>query len=306
MIAMQDSATAKLCAFARAYHSSMGKQKIFDDYLAYDMVGAEDYDRLLRMIGESCSPEEYFRRYGFESTLSFEEMNRCFAPIILPRTAFAEQALGHFADAWGSCQYIICGAGLDTFAFRNQRSDIRIFELDHPDTQAHKLERIQALRWNIPENVCYAGIDFTRDKLSDVLLAAGYRPEEPAFFSILGVTYYLSAHDFSGMVHDISYLSRAGNQLVFDFPDETTFFGSGERVQELAALTARLGEPMQQGFSVKEVRQLLRRQGVRIVHHAAPEEIQREFFGNRLDKQRAFENIHFILGQREENYYGNL
>ena len=205
---------------------------------------------------------------------------------------------------------MICGAGLDTFAFRNTTPGIRVFELDHPDTQAHKLERIRQLHWKVPESVKYAAIDFTKDDLRTTLLRAGYDPQEPAFFSILGVTYYLLKQDLSRMVQAISSLSAAGDQLVFDFPDETTFARNRvERVRELAELTASLGEPMQQGFSTDEIKNILQQQQFYIMNHAEPSRIQKIFFEARLDKQQAFENIHFILAQKnksEATYIGRL
>ncbi|MCC8191425.1 MAG: hypothetical protein LIO41_00035 [Ruminococcus sp.] len=87
---------------------------------------------------------------------------------------------------------------------------------------------------------------------------------------------------------------------MFDFPDETTFRRSSDRVYQLTQITAKLGEPMQHGFSVEEIRQALSEFGFIIRTHETPKDIQRRFFVNRADKQTAFENIHFILAEKRQ------
>ena len=190
---------------------------------------------------------------------------------------------------------------MDTFAFRNEDPDITIFELDHPDTQRYKLDRIRELEWNIPENVRYVPIDFSKDDMTDVLINAGFDPEIPSFFAILGVTYYLTLPVFEQTIEKIGNISAGGNKVVFDFPDETTFQENGvERVRRLSEITAKLGEPMQHGFSVSEIDQALRRHGFRIDTHETPVTIQQHFFEDRTDNQKAFENIHFILAVKNQ------
>ena len=132
MITAQESITAKLCSFARAYHSTMGQEKIFDDYLAYDIIGRDEYARLDVLLREAISALPTKPRYGFENVWLFEALDRCFTPVTLPRLAFAEEALENFAKAHGHVQYVICGAGMDTFAYRNANPAITVFELALP------------------------------------------------------------------------------------------------------------------------------------------------------------------------------
>ena len=89
MIAAQESMTAKLCSFARAYHSMLGKNKIFDDYLAYDIIGKDVYDEIGSLLKGQVEATGQLPRYGFESLLVFEEMDHYFSPIALSRIAFA-------------------------------------------------------------------------------------------------------------------------------------------------------------------------------------------------------------------------
>lgn len=303
MIDTQESITAKLCSFARAYHSNSEKQKIFDDYLAYDMMGKEEYEEIGQLIEHDFMASEYNPNAGFNSKPVYAKLNRYISPIPLSRIAFAENELKAFADEYGFCQYVICGAGMDTFAFRNENQDIRIFELDHPDTQRYKLKKIRRLEWNIPQNVRYVAIDFAKDDMKRVLEEAGFDSTVPTFFAILGVTYYLTLPVFEQTLENIGRLSASGSKIVFDYPDETTFSEeSTDRVRYLSHITEGLGEPMKQGFSFLELEIALQRHNFSVETHLAPTDIQKIFFGNRTDGQTAFENIHFMVSTKQTNY----
>ena len=143
MIAAQESITAKLCSFARAYHSNTGRKKIFDDYLAYDLMGKDEFEEIAQLIQNDFGTENNADNTGIETERIFPKLNRYIAPIPLSRIAFAEQKLIEFAGKYDKCQYVICGAGMDTFAFRNDDPKIKIYELDHPDTGRYKRERIR-------------------------------------------------------------------------------------------------------------------------------------------------------------------
>ena len=295
MIDMRESITAKLCSFARAYHSNFERQKIFDDYLAYDLMGRSEYEEIGQLIENGFDLGKSPSYANFNGACVYPTLNRYISPIPLSRIAFAERELIRFATENGDCQYVICGAGMDTFAFRNTNPQIRVFEIDHPDTQQYKLSRVRQLEWNIPGNVRFVAVDFARDDMIQKLQDAGFDPTVPSYFSILGVTYYLTLPVFEQTIEKIGQLSGSGNQIVFDFPDETTFApGSVERVRHLTEITAKLGEPMLHGFTPQEIREALFRHGFSVIIHEMPEAIQNHFFGNRKDAQYAFENIHFI------------
>ena len=306
MIAAQESITAKLCSFARAYHSNTGRKKIFDDYLAYDLMGKEEFEEIGQLIQNDFEPAGSFEDQGIETDRITAKLNRYIAPIPLSRIAFAEQRLVEFAEKYDKCQYVICGAGMDTFAFRNNDPRIRIFELDHPDTGRYKRERIRKLEWNIPQGLTFVPIDFSRDDMTKVLPEAGYDPDIPTFFAILGVSYYLTLPVFEQTIKKISQLCRAEVKVVFDYPDETTLrTKSAERVHTLAEITERLGEKMLHGYSYSEISTVLDRYGFEIEDHETPQMIQQHYFEDRDDGIRAFENIHFMLAYKEKEEMKN-
>ena len=246
--------------------------------------------------------------YNFSGKRIRDKLNRYISPIPLSRAAFAERELTRFTWQRGKCQYVICGAGMDTFAFRNDNPNIQVFEIDHPDTQRYKLEKIRQLEWNIPSNVHYVAVDFAKDDMAAELKKAGYDPAAPSFFAILGVTYYLTLPVFEETLERIGAISSFGSKLVFDFPDDTTFSpDTAERVHRLSEITRSLGEEMQHGYALSEVSEALERHGFLLDEHNSPEKIQKRFFDGRSDGQKAYENIHFILAKKgdrfNESYY---
>lgn len=308
MIDTKESMTAKLCSFARAYHSNHERQKIFDDYLAYDLMGREEYERIRQLIEHDYKTELYDSSATFHGKQIREKLNRFISPIPLSRAALAEHELERFAWERGECQYVICGAGMDTFTFRNENHKIRIFEIDHPDTQRYKLSRIKQLQWKIPENARFVPVDFLKDDMAEKLKEADFDPSAPTFFALLGVTYYLTLRAFEETLQKIGALASTGSKLVFDFPDETTFRNNApERVRTLSKITASLGEQMLHGYTVDEVSEALTRHGFIVDDHATPKKIQKRFFDGQSDDQKAYENIHILLAKKgdkfNESYY---
>ena len=280
MIENQESYTAKLCAFARAWHSNTARQKIFDDFLAYDLMGWEAYETIKKQITSDWTngKREDFSRF----------INEYFAPIPLARLRFTESRLHKFAEN-EPVQYVICGAGADSFSFRNSNPNIEVFEVDHPDTQRYKLDRLRQLEWNVPKNVHFVPVDFEKETMIAGLKYAGFSSEKKTFFSILGVSYYLTLPVLTNTLGQIAELSRLGSVLAFDFPLKEGNFPP--RVAELEKITDNLGEPMRGGFSYAEISRALYSLGFQIDTYYTPEKVQEHFFKNREDGLHAWENV---------------
>lgn len=285
------SITAKLCAFARAWHSNKARQKISDDFLAFDMMGKDEYDSVYRFI------QQGFGAYpAMLSTEDTEEMIQMYiAPIPLSRVHFTESRLSAFVEQQEKVQYVICGAGSDTFSFRNSNPNIEIYEIDHPDTQRSKLEQIKKLEWNIPKNVHFVPVDFEKEKMMEKLIDAGFDCHKKTFFSILGVSYYLSLPVFTKTLSQIGALSASGSVLVFDYPQKSGDFP--HRVFRLEQITENLGEKMQGGFDYDEVSRALYALGFQIDTYLTPQKVQEQYFRNRNDGLRAFENVCLVSAE---------
>ena len=310
MIIKQESTTAKLCAFARAHHSNYSKEKIFDDYLAFDLIGTEAYRKIAGIIagipsagtadGSSLSPAGRFSKEQFAGNLA-----EYISPIPLVRIEFTERIVRRFTERHKSgIQYVILGAGMDTFSFRNENANVSVFEVDHPDTQRFKLERIRNLGWRIPSGVRFVPVDFSKDHLAERLRDGGLKPGIPTVFSILGVTYYLSLETFAETLRILSSLTATGDLVIFDFPDETTFAPEvSGRTRTLTQLTSRFGEPMVHGFRIREIRRILAEAGFGVINHLSPRAIEHHYFRNRNDGLHAFDNIHLLSAVRNEESY---
>ena len=296
MVDERESVTAKLCAFARAWHSNRAQEKIYDDYLAYDMMGKEEYDQMYDMISRGFTDNgEVFSRDDTEQII-----NEYIAPIPLSRISFTEKRLSDFAKANGKIQYVICGAGSDTFSFRNDDPDIEIFEIDHPDTQRYKLDKIAQLEWNIPKNVHFVSVDFEKERMTEKLIESGFDVNKKTFFSILGVSYYLALDVFSETLAQIAKLSALGSVVVFDYPIKSGEFP--RRVYRLEKITECLGEVMQGGFDYNEVSRALYSLGFQIDTYMPPEKVQVKYFSGRSDNMRAFENVSLISASYTSGY----
>ena len=193
------------------------------------------------------------------------------------------------------------GAELDTFAFREKEflSKHKVFEVDHPLTQSDKLERIARAGWTIPDNLTFVPVDFTKDSLTERLIAAGFDTKAKSFFSWLGVTYYLSAEAIGKTLTELSSLCADGSTLVFDYSDENFFEAPEKRVQNTIMMAKAGGEPMQSAFSYSELEKLLEKHGFLIYELLTPDDIQRDIIDKVGAEMKAFEHVNYCLAVRE-------
>ena len=124
------------------------------------------------------------------TALAFTMQTMYGPPQILSRASYTEDLLEE-AIKQGVCQYIILGAGLDSFAFRHTEmlEQLQLFEVDHPATQNFKLHRLEELKWEIPPQMHFVPVDFTQESLAAALSHTSYDTTALSFFSWLGVTY---------------------------------------------------------------------------------------------------------------------
>jgi methyltransferase (TIGR00027 family) len=202
------------------------------------------------------------------------------------RSRFAEDQLAA-ARANGLRQYVILGAGLDTFAYRSPSPELplRVWEVDHPATQAWKRERLSESSIPAPPNLTFVPIDFEHDTLPDTLAAAGFDPAAGAVFSWLGVVPYLSRPAIMTTLGYVASATRAGGGITFDFgipPSQLTMI---QRVafEALAARVRAAGEPWQTFFDPAELVQDLLGVGFAVAEDIPPPTINARYFSGRRD-----------------------
>ena len=297
------SITALMSAFGRAFHAENEEHPVFADHLAKELMTAEEYAAVQGYLlgGTQFFEPELDPAEQTPKALLRKLINTHIAPSPLCRAAYAERAL-KTAVLTGTKQYVILGAGMDTFAFREPAflSKYRVFEVDHPLTQADKLERITRAGWTVPDNLAFVPVDFTKDSLAERLITAGFDPSAKSFFSWLGVTYYLSAEAIDTMLSALSSLCADGSTLVFDYPDENFFNVPEKRVQNTMMMAKAGGEPMQSAFSYSELEKLLEKHGFLIYELLTPDDIQRNVIDKAGADLKAFEHVNYCLAVRKK------
>ena len=298
----QASITALMSSFGRVFHAENEEHPVFADYLAKELMTPEEYATVQSyLLGGAQFFEPEIDPAAFQpKELLRRLVNVHIAPSPLCRTAYTEQAL-KTAVLTGTKQYVILGAGLDTFAFQETEflSKYQVFEVDHPLTQADKQERITRAGWTIPDNLAFVPVDFTKDSLAERLIAAGFDPSAKSFFSWLGVTYYLSAEAIDTMLSALSTLCADGSTLVFDYPDENFFDAPEKRVQNTIMMAKAGGEPMKTALSYSELEKLLAKHGFLIYELLTPDDIQRDIIDKAGADMKAFEHVNFCLAVRK-------
>lgn len=293
----KSSITALMSAFGRAFHAENERNPVFSDYKARELFTDEEYAEIGNYI--LCGIDFFapWKKGTFKSDKDALRylVNTQIAPTPIARSKFCEDSL-KTAFGTGTSQYVILGAGMDTFAFREPAfmKKYKVFEVDHPLTQSSKKERIKRAKLEIPDNLHYAAVDFSRDNLKEKLLNAGFNPSKKTFFSWLGVSYYLSESQIGNMLDSIVDLSADGSTLVFDYADEELFSSGIKRVQNMIAMAAAGGEPMQSCFGYTALEKLLEAHGLLIYELMTANDIQKQYFDGRGCELTAFEHINYV------------
>ena len=227
------SRTAMRVAIRRAAHQLLDAPRVLDDPLALRIIGAEAAAKLMASLDE---------QHG--------RVARSIRAFMAVRSRCAEDELAR-ALGRGATQYVVLGAGLDTFGYRNPHPPpaVRVFEVDHPATQAWKRAQLAAAGMPVPASVTFAPVDFERQTLAEGLARAGFDRRAPSFFSWLGVTMYLSGEAI-GPTFEFIASTPPGGGLVFDYmvPRSSLGFMSRLAFDALSRRVAAAGEPFRTFF----------------------------------------------------------
>jgi len=261
-------------ALRRAAHQILDDPKVFDDPLA------------LRIVGERAAAAI---RSGVDSRAQ-SRFARYLRAFLAARSRYAEDALASAREHEVN-QYVILGAGLDTSAYRGRsggsREPLRVFELDHPATQAWKREMLDRAGIAVPEWVAFVPLDFESQTLAEGLRGAGLDTGQPAFFSWLGVVPYLRRDAILATLSFVGSLP-AGSAIVFDYGIPPSSLPLLQRAvyRYLARRVAAAGEPFHTFFDPSELAAILREAGFARVEDLGPSEINDRYFSGRADGLR--------------------
>jgi len=256
------SRTALAAAFHRAAHQVLEQGRIFADPLALRILGADALE-IARRAEENSS-------------------GRRIRLFIAVRTRFAEDALARAFEN-GVRQVVVLGAGLDTYAYRHPFGDrLRVFEVDHPATQAWKRQLLRDAAIPLPNSLTFVPIDFERETLPERLAAPTFDPTQPTFFTWLGVVPYLNEAAVWSTLAFIASLPN-GAHVVFDYSNPPASWSPEIRAshERRGRRVADLGQGLVTYFEAEKLHAKLRTLGFSEIEDLGPAQIVSRYFPGR-------------------------
>jgi methyltransferase (TIGR00027 family) len=256
------SKTALGVAIRRAAHQLVDLPPVLDDPIAVRLIGSGYRGK----IGRASHP-----------------VGRDLRAFVSARSRYAEDQLAAFV-ARGGAQYVVLGAGLDTFAYRNPFAELRVFEVDFPATQQWKRELLAEAGIALPKGLTFVPLDFEHQTLGEGLAEAGFDRSSAAFFGWLGVVPYLTLAAFQATLGVIAQLP-AGSGVSFDYavaPEILSAVGK-KAFDALAGRVAAAGEPFQLFFTPEEMEVELRGAGFQRMEQLDSDQLNEIYFKDRAD-----------------------
>ena len=270
----QPSKTAEVVAAVRADHYKYYREPLFKDDLAVHFTGP--------MWGTvlAIPPLRWLVIYQILAKASQT------GPVVVLRCLFGENQIPQ-AIASGVRQYVILGAGYDTFAMRRNdlMEQLTVFEIDQQATQAEKLRRMEKAKIPRPPNTHYITADFEREHLYDVLANSEFDVTQPAVFSWFGVTYYLTQDAIKETLQTISARMAPGSYVMFDYLADFAATPDDYKAvwEKTAAFVAKRGEPWMSSFDPAKLATYLQELGFGDIEHLAPQEVGGHYLEGRTD-----------------------
>ncbi len=263
----QSSITAQGIAFARAKESL----KPEDERICYD-----PYARLFvsRWLWATMNLFWGYAQWRSPGTAEYLET----------RTRYIDDYLAERINE-GLEQLVMLGAGFDSrpYRFEALKKQVRVFEVDHPATQAVKLAKVKQIFGALPGHVTYVPIDFDRQRLDERMAECGYDPSLKTLFIWEGVIFYLTREAIDGTLEFIARHSLPGSRVIFDYIYTSAFSGGGKRteVKSMQRYRGLTGEGMQ--FSIDEgaIQSFLEQRGFCEVKNADHRDWRRLYFAGK-------------------------
>ena len=256
------SKTALRVALRRAIHQVLDRPCVLKDPIAIP---------LLR------------REFHYNPAREMHPIARAFRAFMAVRSRYVEDRLAA-SVAEGVEQYVVLGAGLDTFAYRNPFRRLRVFEVDFPATQEWKRSLLAAAFIVPSEKLTFVPLDFEHETLAAGLAGAGFDATRPAFFGWLGVVPYLTLPAFRATLETIAALP-AGTGVSFDYgvsPHATSILRR-MAFHALARRVAKAGEPFRLLFTPEQLDAEFVRAGFERFEQLGADKLNGLYFAHRAD-----------------------
>ena len=256
------SKTALGVAIRRAAHQLADQPPVLDDPIAVRLVGNEFSDKMRRAM---------------------HPVGRDARAYMAVRSRYVEEQLAGFV-AQGGTQYVVLGAGLDTFAYRNPFPALRVFEADLPASQKAKRRMLTKAGIAAPESLTFATLDLEHHTLTEDLILAGLDISRTVFFGWMGVAPYLTPEAFHSTLTAIAALPK-GSGVGFDYTvDPETLNAVGRTAfKRVAERVAAAGEPFQLFFTPEGMEAELRKAGFQRMEQLDYSQLNERYFRDRED-----------------------
>lgn len=249
-----------------------GEPKILEDRFALLFIGKQ-YENIIRETRDALNSPDLQRLRSF----------------IVMRSRFAEEQLEH-AIQRNIRQYVILGAGLDSFAYRRRdlADAVHIYEVDHPATQQWKRGRLAELREPLPQNLTFIPVDFEKKSLEEAMNSSACSMDSPVFFSWLGVTQYLTRDAVFSTLQYVVSQAAPGSEIVFQYcVPETILEEEDKRLHGFASrFGSNHGEPWLSYFEPADLAEKLHEMGFDNVEDFGPDKAFDRYFRKRTDGLR--------------------
>jgi len=281
----QHSRTAEAAAAIRANHYLNAHDPVFADPYAFDFT--------------STGWQTLLRSSVLTRLMNTSAANRTLGLLtgqVVGRSRFAEDLL-QAAVARGVEQYVLVGAGLDSFSLRqgDDYPDLAIFEVDHPDTQGAKRLKLDQFGC-VPDNVELVGINFEIEAIADALARSRYQQDKPGFYSWLGTTHYLTLDATLGTLRSIADFAASGSEVVLDYSVPYQQLAGIERIGSrfVSEFTRALKEPLIGQILTTDLHQAVAQMGYEIVEDLSGKAQNQRYFSHRADHIRTTAATHLL------------
>lgn len=267
----QASPSAQRVAITRYAHIVYdGEPKIHEDHPSIKLVDPDFVDNL-----EMYKPNDKMPR-GLANLRLF-----------LPYRARAVEDNLYKSYQAGVRQYLIMGAGLDSYSLRQnpEMPDLQIFEIDHPASQTFKKKRIAANGWNLPKNLEFVPCDFELTSVTEALKTSNFDPEKPCYIAWAGVIMYLDRASGEAALKEMGALSAPGSTIIFDYniPEDELDAETLKTVTFIKELAKNSAEPFKTEHAHGQIETMLSAAGYTDIQFSGFDEPARTLSSNRED-----------------------
>ncbi|MCZ6830707.1 MAG: SAM-dependent methyltransferase, partial [Gammaproteobacteria bacterium] len=265
--------TAEGAALGRALHSRHAQDPVLDDSWAIHLLSPENRELVLASRDEAAMQ----MLEGFDASPIFAVNVGCLR--------YAEDEVER-CIASGISQYLVLGAGLDSFALRRAdlSQEVAVFEVDHPDMQALKRQRIAEAAQEPAMLPAFIAVDFECDKLAEKISCSDFDSSKPAVVSWLNTVHYLSEDATSATLQELAQLLAPGSRLILNYSVDVALTEPQLAfITQLFKVTQATGEPFKSRWTPAAFETLLNSNGFSVIEHATEDDLGRRYFDSRSD-----------------------